>query len=416
VAAPRQARITDGYGPEQELLTRFQKDYGVSVKLVLTDTAEEAVDLVEQGKAHVGLALGVAPQGPAVEGKRANSAEAKAARLIAYGPQYDVQPIYAVAWNEGYIPPEHMGPYDAPKLTPALDELVRVARSFSQDPTLAPALPLDALLLLIPLLPEVHDTAPTGLVAGSCFVWRKDVPRLDASMKEFWTKVQEDGTLTALCQRTLGYLPEDPDPVEMELLRNTLARNAVPLAQAIRKASHKAQVDPFLLMAIIHQESHFNPNAVSATGVRGLMQMTNTTLDHLDVQDPENHAEVISAGARYLATLRSGYTEMGYGQEDAQWLALAAFNVGQGHVQDAIELVRDGDNATLPSWQDVRAMLPKLTKIEVARQTKYGLCRGFEAVDFVDKVRYFAYAIKRLVFSAGTQGDELASLHLALAR
>jgi membrane-bound lytic murein transglycosylase F len=63
----------------------------------------------------------------------------------------------------------------------------------------------------------------------------------------------------------------------------------------------------------------------------------------------------------------------------------------------------------------VRRTLPTLASLNVARNTRYGLCRGVEAVDFVDKVRYFAYAIKGLV-QVGAQRDELSGLRLALAR
>lgn len=405
VAAPRQTRMTAGQGPENELLKRFEDKYGVTVELVLTDTPEEAVDMVENGRAHVGLAIGVAPL------DNATDALQRRGKDVAYGPLYDTQPIYAVDWETSENEPLALP--NPP--SPALDELLRVARSFSQDPLLAPALPLDALLLLIPFLPEVRDTAPTGLSAATRFLWRTDVPQLDKTMREFWAHMKDSGTLAAMRERTMGYLPVDPDPVEMELLRRTLVSNATPLAPVIRKASHRFKLDPFLLMAVIHQESHFNPNAVSPTGVRGLMQLTNATLEFLEVQNPEDHAEVISAGARYLAGLRSDFLEMGYGPDDAQWLALASFNVGQGHVQDAIDLARAG-GLTRPGWLSVRSVLPTLNRLEVAQQTKYGLCRGFEAVDFVDKVRYFSYAIKGLVFSSGAQGDELAGLHLSLAR
>lgn len=95
-------------------------------------------------------------------------------------------------------------------------------------------------------------------------------------------------------------------------------------------------------------------------------------------------------------------------------LALASFNVGQGHVLDAIDLTRKNGQSDLPTWLSVRRALPRLEDTKVAQSTRYGLCRGTEAVDFVDKVRYFTYAIRGLVLTA-TQGDELSGLRLALA-
>jgi membrane-bound lytic murein transglycosylase F len=405
VAAPMQARMSDatGFSPEQELLERFRKlNNGVEVRLVLTRTPEEVIEMVEQGKAQIGLALGVAP----TDADRRESADTGRKLRVAYGPEYDRQPIYTVDWDEGYLPHG--------KVRPAMDELLRVAASFSQDPVLAPALPLDALHLLLPFLPEVRDVAPTGREAGYRFVWRTDVPRLDKAMRNFWKQLAADGSLPALRERTLSFLPEDPDPVEMELLRRTLALYVPPHAGVINKAARKWKIDPILLTAVIHQESHFHPNAVSATGVRGLMQLTGDTLERLGVQDPGNDDEVITAGARYLDMLREHFVEQGYSREDAMLFGLAAFNVGQGHVEDAIELAQKG-KAGLPPWTAVRRMLPALASLDVAKDTRHGLCRGSEAVEFVDKVRYFAYAIKGLVHQVGTQRDELSGLRLALA-
>jgi len=224
------------------------------------------------------------------------------------------------------------------------------------------------------------------------------------------------GSLDSLRERSQGFFPADPDPFEMEALRRTLALNVPEHHRTIERAARKWRLDPYLLTAIIHQESRFDPDAVSATGVRGLMQLTGPTLTELNVKNPDDPVEIIHAGARYLDLLRRQFVEMGYDAEDAMLLALASFNVGQGHVQDAIDLLRgeNDESDELPSWFGVRQVLPLLSDADVARQTRYGLCRGAEAVEFVDKVRYFAFAIRGLVL-ASAQGNELPSLRLALA-
>lgn len=402
VAAPRQTRVTGDASMsfEKTLLERFAREHGVNLTFVLTDTPEEALDLVEGGRAQIGLALGVAPKEVSAHDAKASKKNSK----IAFGPEYDRQPIYAIDWNEGFAPPENA--------SGALGELLRVAASFSASPRQAPALPLDALHLLLPFVSEVRDTAPTRHEASYRFVWRTDVPRLDKAMRNFWTAVLADDSLENLHERTLGFFPADPDPVEMELLRRTLALNVPEHRKTIERAARKWRLDPYLLTAVIHQESRFDPGAVSATGVRGLMQMTGPTLEELGVKDPGNAVEVINAGARYLDTLRGQFVEMGYSAEDAMLLALAAFNVGQGHVQDAIDLLRD--DGGLPTWLGVRQALPLLANVNVAQQTRYGLCRGAEAVEFVDKVRYFTFAIRGLVL-ASAEGDKFSGLRLALA-
>lgn len=402
VAAPRQTRVSldASMSFEKSLLERFAREHGVALNFVFTETPEDAMDMVEHGQAQVGLALGVAP----AEVSARDQQQAKKRLRMAYGPIYDRQKIYAVDWDEGYAPPE--------MATGALDELLRVAASFSESPRQAPALPLDALHMLLPFVSQVRDAAPTEHVATYRFVWRTDVPRLDKSMRSFWDSVQADGTLSQLRERTLGFLPEDPDPFEMELLRRVVASQVPRLRTVINRAAARWDLDPYLLAAVIHQESRFNPAAVSATGVRGIMQMTGDTLTELGVKNPGDTAEVIEAGARYLSTLRGQFMQMGYGVDDAMWLALASFNLGQGHVADAIELTRGAGE--LPAWEGVRRELPRLAQPAVALKTRYGLCRGAEAVDFVDKVRYFAFAIRGLVL-ASAQGNQLPGLRLALA-
>lgn len=406
VAAPRQTRVTADASMsfEKALLERFAREHGVNLTLVLTDTPEETLELVESGGAQIGLALGVAPREVSAHDAKASKKQSK----MAFGPEYDRQTIYAIDWQNGFAPPE--------EATGALDELLRVAASFSLSPRQAPALPLDALHLLLPFLSEVRDTAPTPHEASYRFVWRTDVPRLDAAMRGFWDQVLADGSLDALRERTLGFFPTDPDPFEMELLRRTLALNVPEHHRTIERAARKWRLDPYLLTAVIHQESRFDPGAVSATGARGLMQMTGPTLAELDVKNPDDPVEVIHAGARYLDLLRRQFVDMGYEADDAMLLALASFNVGQGHVQDAIDLLRGENDKSdeLPSWLGVRQALPLLADAGVARQTRYGLCRGGEAVEFVDKVRYFAFAIRGLVL-ASAQGNELPGFRLALA-
>lgn len=406
VAAPRQTRVTADASMsfEKALLERFAREHGVNLTLVLTDTPEETLEMVESGGAQIGLALGVAPGEVSAHDAKTSKKQSK----MAFGPEYDRQIIYAIDWQNGFAPPE--------EATGAMDELLRVAASFSLSPRQAPALPLDALHLLLPFLSEVRDTAPTPHEASYRFVWRTDVPKLDKAMRAFWADLLADGSLDDLHERTLGFFPADPDPFEMELLRRTLALNVPEHHKTIERAARKWRLDPYLLTAVIHQESRFDPDAVSATGVRGLMQMTGPTLAELNVKNPDDPVEIIHAGARYLDLLRGQFVKMGYNADDAMLLALASFNVGQGHVQDAIDLLRGENDKSdeLPSWLGVRQALPLLADEAVARQTRYGLCRGGEAVDFVDKVRYFAFAIRGLVL-ASAQGDELPGFRLALA-
>ena len=153
------------------------------------------------------------------------------------------------------------------------------------------------------------------------------------------------------------------------------------------EAARRYGLDWRVVAAIGYQESHWDPAAVSPTGVRGIMMLTTQTAAELEVLDRGNAAQSIRGGARYfqqiLAQLPPQITE-----PDRTWMALAAYNQGVGHVLDARALAAQlgGDPNR---WLDVRNALPLLSRERWFKKTRHGYARGREAVGFVGNVRNY---------------------------
>ena len=95
----------------------------------------------------------------------------------------------------------------------------------------------------------------------------------------------------------------------------------------------------------------------------------------------------LEGGVAYFLKLRSRLPKR-ITDPDRTMLALAAYNVGYGHLEDArILTARHGKNPDL--WADVREYLPLLTKKKYYSTVKYGYARGYEPVIYVDNIRYY---------------------------
>jgi membrane-bound lytic murein transglycosylase F len=153
-------------------------------------------------------------------------------------------------------------------------------------------------------------------------------------------------------------------------------------------------VDWRLLAAMSYQESHWNKKARSYTGVRGLMMLTRPTARQVGVTDRLDPEQSIEGGAKYLTSLLSRLPER-IEEPDRTWFALAAYNVGFGHLEDArIITERDGGNPDL--WQEVKLRLPYLSKSQWYSNTRYGYARGNEPVKFVSKIRKYYNVLVQL--------------------
>jgi membrane-bound lytic murein transglycosylase F len=228
-------------------------------------------------------------------------------------------------------------------------------------------------------------------------------PALAERAKEFFLRITYDGTLRQMLDRYYGHV-QRLGPLDFA---NFLERRLAVLPRyrpMFKEAQELTGIDWRLLAALGFQESHWDPLAVSPTGVRGLMMLTSETADRMRVTDRLEPRQNILAGAQYLLELKDTLP-VRIREPDRTWLALAAYNVGYGHLEDGRVLAqRRGLNPDL--WMNVRQVLPLLSRYEYYSTVKYGFCRGGEAVVLTENIRSY-YDILRRFEAPYSPGFEL---------
>lgn len=218
-------------------------------------------------------------------------------------------------------------------------------------------------------------------------------PSEDASLYEaanaYLNRIAENGELAAIHHRFFQPMPvEEVDTADVFALMRRLEHRFPRWEEDLRAAGEEFGLDWTLLAAISYQESHWDPNSVSPTGVRGLMMLTRATASEVGVDNRIDPTQSIYGGARYFRNLLDRIPTRVTGEEDRLYMALAAYNVGMGHLEDARVLTeRHGDNPNI--WADVSKYLPLLSKRQYFSNTKHGYARGWEPVHYVRKVRSY---------------------------
>ena len=115
--------------------------------------------------------------------------------------------------------------------------------------------------------------------------------------------------------------------------------------------------------------------------------LTLPTAKEVGVTDRLDPDQSLRGGAYYLNNLKSRLPKK-IVEPDRTWFALAAYNVGFGHLEDArvITQKRGGDPS---SWYDVKQSLPLLTQKKWYSKTRYGYARGYEPVQYVQHIRHY---------------------------
>lgn len=151
-----------------------------------------------------------------------------------------------------------------------------------------------------------------------------------------------------------------------------------------KEAGKKYGISWKLIAAQSYQESHWNPRARSFTGVRGLMMLTLSTAKYLGVKNRLDPKQSVDGGARHLKRMIETVSDGVEGENRIKY-ALAAYNIGMGHIKDAQDLAkRFGLDKNI--WRDLKSVLPLLSQKRYYRTLKYGYARGSEPVRYVESI------------------------------
>ena len=402
-AGKRQDETQTGF--EHDLATLFATELGVLPKFVVMPSHQKLLAALENGRGHL-AAAGLLPN-------------VDLRSRFAFGPSYKLvqnQLIYATTEPK----PRSLNDAAGKRIaviaeTPAHDLLRELTGEF-------PAIAIDAI---------AHDSDPDDLlrrvqskasdfavVDSSAFAVSKRLhpdlgvafkigfehkvawafsPIADDDLRQsaalFFDKVRNNGTLVRLLDRYYGHVNRI-QAIDAEAILAKIQSALPKLRPLFHEAQQLTGLDWRIIAAIGYQESHWDPLATSPTGVRGLMMLTEDTADRMKVKNRLDARESIIGGAKYIVLLRDLIPNR-IAEPDRTWLALAAYNQGYGHLEDA-RILAQRLKLNADSWLDVRKAYLKLKEPEHFEQLKHGFARGDEAVQFVENIRNYTDIITRL--------------------
>ena len=220
---------------------------------------------------------------------------------------------------------------------------------------------------------------------------RKGNTSLKEAVNGFFEQIVENGTYAKIHDKYYGNV-EIYDYVDLRKYHRRIKTRLPAYRDSIQKEASRHGFDWRLIAAMVYQESHFDPDAVSHTGVRGIMQLTEVTAKEMGVKDRREPSAAISGGVRYLKKLHKRFEKAQ--EPDRTLIALASYNVGYGHVRDAQKLAAEmGMNPE--SWSALQQVLPMLRYPKYYRGTEHGYCRGTEPVRYVKRIRNYYDILKR---------------------
>ncbi len=384
-------------GPEYDLVRAFAEDLGVALLMESVDSVSEIIPLILSGQAHMaaaGLTVTDSRREYLHFGHPYESVDVHLIYKLGTGRPRSIEDILdrsiEIVASSSHVDILEELKLDYPELTwtenadvEFADLLTKVAMG-EVDLTVADSPDFNIQRHFYPDLRVALD-----LYVDDQIAWafpRRNADSLLARADDFLISADRAGMLDRVHDRYYGHTKKYDYVGTRNFIRHYESR--LPRYRAMfEQAGEEWGVDWRLLAAIGYQESHWRAGAVSPTGVRGIMMLTEATADYLGIDDREDPANSITGGAQYFARQTERVADT-VGEPDRTWMALASYNVGFNHVKDARMIVewQGGDPDT---WIDLSAALPLLAQRKWYSQVPYGYARGWEPVLYVNNIRAY---------------------------
>lgn len=283
----------------------------------------------------------------------------------------------ALNWNEAY--------------STNIPELIASVNDGLLDYTIADSNQFQVLRSQYPQLNVAFDIAEPEQIAWA-FPKNDDHSLYNEAVK-FLTIVKESSVLEQLQDKHFGY-SRDLNYVGLCTFDRHVKSRLPALYDFFQASAKKYDLDWKLVASVAYQESHWNQHATSPTGVRGIMMLTKATAKQMNVSDRLDPEQSIEGGSHYLAT-RIQKIPARITEPDRTWMALASYNIGLGHLEDA-RILTQRDNGDPDKWVDVKQRLPLLSEKKWYEKTKHGYARGHEPVIYIENVRHYFELLSQL--------------------
>ena len=244
--------------------------------------------------------------------------------------------------------------------------------------------------------PDIRIGIPIQEKESLAWAVSKKDPEMLEQINKFFLHAVETGLMKKITDKYFSNI-HNSDPFELKKFHERIETKLPEYKPLIYKEAVEYGLDWKLIAAIVYQESQFDPEAISLNNVKGLMQVTSATAEEMGVSDRFEPSESIKAGIRYLNKMIKKFE---YLEDDHERLlfSLASYNVGYGHVSDAVKIAEDmGLDST--KWQNLKKTLPLLSKPGYYTKARYGYTRGLESVQYVERILTYYDILKQKEFN-----------------